>query len=242
MKTLELDDQVHIWLEITKVVKKMQLYIVMISAWSGPWATYEDRVNDTKIHGPLRVKLAKILAPILDDLKLDWFLESGTLLGAWRDNTMIPHDDDFDLGLCVANDDILEQGGMNALLISLRDSIQSALPQPYRVRIVSSYVKKVEIYDSEQGKYQLSKEYDFHNVTVDLSILITDGVKICHTHHDNKDFTLEHSELLPTTNMEYEGGIYPVPAETHTFLKNMYGYLGPNATFNQCTKLYDAPA
>jgi phosphorylcholine metabolism protein LicD len=36
---------------------------------------------------------------ILEQLKVVWWLDTGSLLGAYRDGKMIAHDDDFDIGV-----------------------------------------------------------------------------------------------------------------------------------------------
>ena len=34
-------------------------------------------------------------------MKNEWFIENGTLLGAWRNGKFIPHDDDFDMVMLI---------------------------------------------------------------------------------------------------------------------------------------------
>jgi len=38
---------------------------------------------------------------VLDKLNLSWYIENGTLLGAWRNGKFIKHDDDFDIGVLI---------------------------------------------------------------------------------------------------------------------------------------------
>ena len=38
---------------------------------------------------------------ILPNIKQPWFIENGTLLGAWRNNKFIDHDDDFDYAILI---------------------------------------------------------------------------------------------------------------------------------------------
>ena len=51
------------------------------------------------IWGDKRLALALKTKEIIKDLEHPWFIESGTLLGAWRSGKFIPHDDDFDIAL-----------------------------------------------------------------------------------------------------------------------------------------------
>ena len=67
----------------------------------------------------------------------EWFIESGTLLGAFRSGKFIPHDDDFDIGVFWPE---------NALehLFALHEVLVNRLPEPLQCRLVTSYCKKIE--------------------------------------------------------------------------------------------------
>lgn len=200
-----------------------------LSHWSGPWSTYEERLADTTKHGPLRIAICKRLAPILDQTGYNWFMESGTLLGAWRNNTMIPHDDDLDLGfLAKLGEDPAEA------VDNLYDLIVDELPEGIHCRTVHGYVHKLEFYDPRFGKYH------FHNVTVDLTALYLDSsdFNVKHTHYTQEDFTIPVLSLIPIKYMDYEGEQFPAPQDPELYLTTMYGYLGENAVFNNKTNKY----
>ena len=46
----------------------------------------------------LKILLEKV-SKLLDDYKIDYFIDGGTLLGAVRDKDIIPYDDDVDIGV-----------------------------------------------------------------------------------------------------------------------------------------------
>ena len=53
-------------------------------------------------YGIERINLAKYLRDeILILIENKYFIENGTLLGAWRNNKLIDHDDDFDFAVLI---------------------------------------------------------------------------------------------------------------------------------------------
>ena len=87
------------------------------------------------VWGDQRMALAKVLRDdILPKTAVAdrWFIEHGTLLGAWRSGKWIPHDDDFDIAILF--DGTLEdaRAGLEALLPVLKE----ALPEQYDARLL----------------------------------------------------------------------------------------------------------
>lgn len=66
--------------------------------------TYEQMCEETKKYGPLWVKIALIVKEILNKLKVTWWLDTGNLMGAYRNGKMILHDDDFDIAILSTKD------------------------------------------------------------------------------------------------------------------------------------------
>ena len=88
------------------------------------------------VWGDQRMALAKVLRDdILPKTAVAdrWFIEHGTLLGAWRSGKWIPHDDDFDIAILF--DGTLEdaRAGLEALLPVLKE----ALPEQYDARLLT---------------------------------------------------------------------------------------------------------
>ena len=72
--------------------------------------------------GAERLALAVIVRDWLEEAQHSWFIESGTLLGAWRNGNFIAHDDDFDIALIIDKKDVMGE------LWRLCDILSVALP------------------------------------------------------------------------------------------------------------------
>ena len=196
---------------------------------------YEQCVAETKLYGPKRVATAKAVLKALESRKSDFqlFVESGTLLGAYRNGKMLPHDDDFDLGIYVR-----DENSMMPLLESLKATLDEILQKEYETRIVTSYSKKVEVYQPEFGKYPF-RDTDYHNVTVDVTAFVDDGGGNLRMPHSSYDwFRTQRENIFPLWTIVYEGETFPAPRNPEQFLVDMYGYIGEGAVFDPETKKY----
>ncbi len=104
------------------------------------------------IFGAARLALAKLVQPALNAADLTWYLDAGTLLGACRSGEQIAHDDDFDIAAYVPdfqNDD----------LEAIRRKNAATLPAPHETRVVTSYARKVEVFDSRSKTFLLPPAY-----------------------------------------------------------------------------------
>ena len=205
-----------------------------INSWSTVTLdNYEDKVKDCQQHGPLRMELALHLKSILNKSGLVWFLDTGTLMGAYRDGTMLKHDDDFDIGTYTTQekfDDLFEY-------------IKKHLDKKYEIRKIETYTVKYEIYDPSYGYYIFGDQYTYHNVTVDLQLYLPkDKNKVITTYtRDNYGELVDFTEnmIVPIKTIVYEGHEFNCPNNPQKYLEEHYGYIGPNAIYNQETKKYE---
>ena len=178
---------------------------------------------------------------------LPWFIESGTLLGAWRSGKFILHDDDFDIGVCLSSWDAAV-----AELEALRVKLAQLLPAPYECRLVTSYCDKLEIFDPTQGKYALlGDQYlgaDFHYVTVDLQCYVpwpeSPTTKMAPRYRaapSSYQVIVDTAVVLPVGSIVLEGSVFPCPGDKERFLETMYGYLGKGARYDKDTGFYVPP-
>jgi phosphorylcholine metabolism protein LicD len=188
------------------------------------------------IYGVQRLTLATYLRDnILNQLDYTWFIENGTLLGAWRNGSFIPHDDDFDIAILVNN---------QADIDKITDFINTSLISQYQSRLVTTYATKIEVFDPTYGKYLLLGEKynksDYHYVTLDIQFYMKTG-----SHYKTMYYISPITELFdptiltPTGKIQLEGESFPTPGDIEAFLKIKYGSLSPKAKFNKISGLYE---
>jgi len=188
------------------------------------------------IYGSQRLELALYVKHnILNKLKKDWFIENGTLLGAWRNNKFIAHDDDFDIALLINSKDEIIQ--------IFNDICKYLVNSKYEARLISTYSDKIEVYEPSYGKYILQgKNYngaDFHYVCMDIQFYLKkdDLYERLYYNCPNK-LCVSKNVLLPTKLIKLEDNMFNCPFESETFLKKNYGSLDPSAKYNSITGLY----
>ena len=196
---------------------------------------HKTRGVGSDIYGAARLELAKLVKPILADTGLTWYLDGGTLLGAYRDGKQISHDDDFDMAVYLP---VFAQ----ADLVTLKKKIAPLLPAPYQVRVVTSYAQKLEIFDATSTTFMLPGEYqgsDFHTVTVDIQIMTDAPVGVIYVHDMLGHVCVPKDAINPTGVITCDGHMFNSPHNIVDFLQAQYGYIGTDAVFNSTTKKYD---
>jgi hypothetical protein len=186
------------------------------------------------IYGRSRLELAKLVKPVLDQIGLTWFLDAGTLLGAYRNGKLIPHDDDFDIAAYLPafkdND-----------LTSLHTKIAPLLPDPYQIRVVTSYARKLEIFDTTSDTFELPPQYggaDFHTVTVDIQIMTDSRDWAIYLHDMLGHVLVPQDSIIPIGKIRCEEQLFNSPSDIVRFLEAQYGYIGVDAFYDPQTKLY----
>ena len=190
------------------------------------------------IHGAARLELATLVKLALDEAELTWFLDGGTLLGAYRSGTQIAHDDDFDTAVYMPtfHDEDLD---------ALRSKISASVPAPYQVRAVTSYARKIEIYDPASATFVLPPQYagaDFHTVTVDVQVM-TDaaGGHVVYLHDMLDHVRVPKGAIVPTGEIALEGHTFNSPRDIVGFLEAQYGCIDSDAVFDPQTRKYVKP-
>ena len=208
-------------------------------------------------YGRQRLVLALIVRKWLEEnFAGRWFIESGTLLGAYRNGNYIPHDDDFDMALLFS-----DRAQIPAELDRLCVWLSTCLPSPYKARVVHTYCQKIEVFDARScllddfgnqneapNPYILPGERyggaDYHHVTVDIQAYAAreDDNNILEPLYNFKPWQESRADVFPTTDIVLEGESFKAPANPLGFLEAIYGSLAPDAVYDVVTSKYCLPA
>lgn len=189
------------------------------------------------IYGKQRLELAIFLRDnILGKLNKKWFIENGTLLGAFRDGKFIVHDDDFDIGMLID-----KKEDVNIIY----DKISLLLKnQRYKARLVNTYATKIEVYDEAYNKYILPGNgyngADYYYVTLDIQFYLDKSDRYeCLYYIRPSIFSVDKNIILPTGRIKLEGEEFNCPNNSEQFLLANYGSINQNARYNQVTGFYE---
>ena len=200
------------------------------------WFTTDDKqaiVECTKRYKAHRVELARQLRDLFFEYDIPFFLEGGTALGAYRGGSMILHDDDFDYGVY----------GNEELLATIVEKLHRDLQGPYEIKLVSSYCKKLEVYDPTHGKMTLHQDIEFHNVTVDLLLYKNQPdddnfLQIQYFKRPYHKIRIRAADVFPLSKVQFEGEWFPCAGNLRGYLETYYGYVGEDSYYDPETNLY----
>jgi hypothetical protein len=187
-------------------------------------------------YGIYRLELAKYLRDnIFAKFNNKYFIENGTLLGAFRNQKFIPHDDDFDFGILIDSKDEIN---------NINNIINYNLISNYKCRLIDSYCNKIEIYEPKYGKYILSgpkyNNQDYHYVTIDLQFYLKKNENIYdilyYIYPEPREINI--NIILPLTKITLENEIFYAPNKVEEFLKINYNSLHPEAKYSNKTGKY----
>jgi phosphorylcholine metabolism protein LicD len=188
------------------------------------------------VYGKPRLELAVYLKNnILNKNDYKYFIENGTLLGAYRNGKFIKKDDDFDFGILINSKSEIDE---------IYNYIKTNLSQKYKCRKVDTYCDKIEIFNPDYGKYNLlGPKYnnaDYHYVTIDLQFYLYNSKENNYKmlYYINNVTTYKLDLILPLNKIELENEFFNSPNQTQKFLEHKYGSIDPNAKFSIKTGKY----
>lgn len=198
------------------------------------WNNYKKIDAGCDIYGKQRLEIAVYLRDNILNKYNNYFIENGTLLGAYRNGNFIAHDDDFDFALLLNNKNEIRD---------VFNYIQSNLKSEYKCRLIDSYCDKIEIYNPIYGKYNLQgPEYnnkDYHYVTIDLQFYIKKGDYYKQLYYIKPNELFDKDFIFPINTIILENEKFNCPNNIEEFLKIIYGSIKENAKYNSNTGKYE---
>ena len=182
-------------------------------------------------YGKQRLELAIFLRDnILNKINFINFIENGTLLGAYRNNKFIDHDDDFDFGILLNSIDEIKD---------IYNFIKNNLPSKYDCKLLNTYSFKIEIFNPKYGKYLLlGPKYnnaEYHFVTIDLQFYLKKDDNYQLLYFINPyEIIINKNLIIPTKKILLENEEFNCPNNTVEFLKLHYGSIKEGAKY--CSK------
>lgn len=196
---------------------------------------YSSKVERTNKYKPLLLDMANFVQKALvkyrdqEDKDFKWFLNDGSLLGAFRTGSMIKHDYNFDFGIYYTKD----------RLVLLNDFLKKELQETnYECLIIQDYAYKIEIWDPTHGVHSKVAPR-FFNVILDLQLFADDPenesqVKVQYFRVNNKDDGKYLKKWFQELKViKFENYDYPCVSNVESFLKVTYGYIGDNALWDE---------
>jgi hypothetical protein len=187
-----------------------------------------------------RFKLAQRVQEALIHIDRPFFIDNGTLLGAHRSGEQIESDDDFDFAvLCHSAEDAASAIVQISALLEIRILVGRGMTGA-NFRVVSSYADKIEVFEPDSGSYELEGRggSDFHNVTVDIQMMVADGDKVHRLYRVGRPRDQDLSVVLPTREIRLCGVSFPCPADPEAYLKRVYGCIEEGAVYDEDSGLY----
>ena len=177
---------------------------------------------------PQQVELLSVLSDILNTAKIEYWIDQGTLLGAYRHGKFITRDSDTDIA--IKNEEQFE---------SLHELMKSKLPNIYASERKGSHCKGYRIWLKTGGTFKGT----FEGREIQWPLVCCDVMFYQYSEQDSTyvqqyqgfgvdTFFIPEIVIFPLDRIEFEGSMYPSPARVQDYLKIQYGYIGEGANWD----------
>ena len=194
---------------------------------------YNEIVENNKKYYQNRITLFKIIINLMEDNDIPYFIDCGTLLGAFRNNKMIPHDNDLDMSVY----------GIETFK-KIGEILKESLPNEYKVSENTTYSRKYMITKKEDDIIHFGGDAgDIEATACDIYLYTDfpndkDSLRFEYHKFDMEKVKYSKSNLLPLQKINFENVIVNCPNNPLQHLKSMYGYIGKDAKYDKKTNLY----
>ena len=203
--------------------------MALLSCWGEVTTENEQEViaANRKIHPQIR-ELLCVVSDILNAARIEYWIDQGTLLGAYRSGRFIARDSDADIA--IRREDQFE---------SLFQLLTSALPGIYGCERKGSHCKGYRTWLKTGGTFKGSyegREIEWPLVACDLMFYQYNTPDKTYVQHYegfgvNTCF-FPQAVIFPLGQIEFEGSMYPCPAQVKEYLEIQYGYIGEGAIWD----------
>ena len=181
------------------------------------------RLTENAIWKPARLRMFDEICEALERDHVQYWIDSGSLLGAWRSGGMIPHDDDVDIGIAGRE--------MHA---RARAAVEAHCPHLMIKK--ASYSGKWEVYDPTSPEIPWGDNGDtWHMISCDIDLYLEqeDGWQQQYFNFGIEQNRISNDTLFPLGTIQFEGRACPAPHRVQEYLEGVYGYLGEDAEYDK---------
>ena len=203
--------------------------VAILSCWGEVTTENEQDVisENLKIHPQLE-ELLSVLSDIFNSANIEYWIDQGTLLGAYRNGKFISRDSDIDIA--ISNEEQFE---------SLYEILKSRLPNNYDCERKGSHCRGYRIWLKTGGTFKGT----FEGREIQWPLVCCDVMFYQYNKQDKtyvqqyhgfgvETFFIPEIVIFPLDQTEFEGSMYPCPANLQKYLEIQYGYIGEGASWN----------
>jgi hypothetical protein len=185
-----------------------------------------------------RLELFRTIKGILEDAGIAYFIEGGTLLGAYRNGQFIYHDNDIDIG-CVHKEFVKVREVLDRNLPNMYTYNQRTEVGGYLTNAFGCFPKDGEKYVDAYGQEWPLNMLDIYNY------IYSEEEKAYRLDHDRAGRDAKGNPkwipedlIFPLGTIMFEGIKCPCPNRPKEFAEIEQGYLGEDFEFDQETQLF----
>jgi len=203
--------------------------MALLSCWGEvTTANEKDVVAANRMIHPKLKELLSTLTDILDSAEIEYWIDQGTLLGAYRHGKFIARDSDVDIAIKDENQ-----------FKALSKLFDSKLPSVYEWERKGSHCRGYRVWLKTGGTFNGT----FDGKEIQWPLVVCDVM--FYQHDDEKNtfvqqyqgfgvdtFFIPEEVIFPLNRIAFEGDIYPCPARVQEYLEIQYGYIGQGAIWS----------
>ena len=197
-----------------------------LSCWGEVTTENEHEVitANRKLH-PQQVELLSVLTDILESAKTEYWIDQGTLLGAYRHGEFIKRDSDTDIA--IKNEIQFED---------IHELLKSKLPNIYAIERKGNHCKGYRIWLKNGGLFKgifEEREIQWPLVCCDTMFYKYNEQNKSYVQQYEgfgvETFIIPETVIFPLDQIWFEGSMYPCPTRLKEYLEIQYGYIGEDA-------------